>query len=200
MARKRKYKRKSKSKKNNTSIKNMAKGWVNKLAGPVVFWQQLSSKDYEVLNQSDSYRQLDYLNKGKVAVNILVGSLTGQQPFREHYTPTPNGQPRLNPTGFLNKWLALAIGGKAYARIGKQFGLPETASINKIANKVAWGAIAGGTFDPPSPSGRITTYAVSPNVMTQNRATTDRSYAVAQRNRNFVPLDSFNAETGSAFR
>ena len=178
----------------------MAKGWVNKLAGPVVFWQQLSSKDYEVLNQSDSYRQLDYLNKGKVAVNILVGSLTGQRVFPEHYTPTPNGQPRLNPTGFLNKWLALAIGGKAYARIGKQFGLPETASINKIANKVAWGAIAGGTFDPPSPSGRITTYAVSPNVMTQNRATTDRSYAVAQRNRNFVPLDSFNAETGSAFR
>jgi len=200
MARKRKYKRKSKSKKSNTSIKNMAKGWVNKLAGPVVFWQQLSSKDYEVLNQSESYRQLDYLNKGKVAVNILVGSLTGQRVFPEHYTPTPNGQPRLNPTGFLNKWLALAIGGKAYARIGKQFGLPETASINKIANKVAWGAIAGGTFDPPSPSGRTTTYAISPNVVTQNRATTDRSYAVAQSSRNYVPLDSFNAETGSAFR
>ena len=200
MAKKRKYKRKSKSKKNNSSIKSMAKGWVNKLAGPVVFWQQLSSKDYEVLNQSESYRQLDYLNKGKVAVNILVGSLTGQQPFREHYTPTPNGQPRLNPTGFLNKWLALAIGGKAYAKIGKQFGLPETASINKIANKVAWGAIAGGTFDPPSPSGRITTYAVSPNVVTQNRATTDRSYGVAQSSRNFVPLDSFDYSTGSALR
>ena len=199
MARKRKYKRKSKTKKN-TSIKNMAKGWVNKLAGPVVFWQQLSSKDYEVLNQSESYRQLDYLNKGKVAVNILVGSLTGQRVFAEHYTPTPNGQPRINPTGFLNKWLGVAILGKAYSRIGKQFDLPETASVNKIANKVAWGAIAGGTFDPPSPSGRITTYAVSPNVMTQNRATTDRSYAVAQSNRNFVPLDSFNAETGSAFR
>ncbi len=200
MARKRKYKRKSKSKKSNTSIKNMAKGWVNKLAGPVVFWQQLSSKDYEVLNQSDSYRQLDYLNKGKVAVNILVGSLTGQRVFAEHYTPTPNGQPRINPTGFLNKWLGVAILGKAYSRIGKQFDLPETASVNKIANKVAWGAIAGGTFDPPTPSGRITTYAISPNVVTQNRATTDRSYAVARSSRNYVPLDSFNAETGSAFR
>ena len=200
MARKRKYKRKSKSKKNNTSIKNMAKQWVNKLAGPVVFWQQLSSKDYEVLNQSETYRNLDYLNKGKVAVNILVGSLTGQRVFAEHYTPTPNGQPRLNPTGFLNKWLALAIGGKAYARIGKQFDLPETASVNKIANKVDWGAIAGGTFDPPSPSGMVSTYAISPNVVTQNRATTDRSYAVAQRNRQFVPLDSFDYSTGSAFR
>ena len=200
MARKRKYKRKSKSKKSNTSIKNMAKGWVNKLAGPVVFWQQLSSKDYEVLNQSDSYRQLDYLNKGKVAVNILIGSLTGQRVFAEHYTPTPNGQPRINPTGFLNKWLGVAILGKAYSRIGKQFDLPETASVNKIANKVAWGAIAGGTFDPPTPSGRVTTYAISPNVITQNRATTDRSYAVAQRNRQFVPLDSFDYSTGSAFR
>jgi len=200
MARKRKYKRKSKSKKSNTSIKNMAKGWVNKLAGPVVFWQQLSSKDYEVLNQSETYRQLDYLNKGKVAVNILIGSLTGQRVFAEHYTPTPNGQPRINPTGFLNKWLGVAILGKAYSRIGKQFDLPETASVNKIANKVAWGAIAGGTFDPPSPSGRVTTYAISPNVMTQNRATTDRSYAVAQRNRRFVPLDSFDYSTGSAFR
>ena len=200
MARKRKYKRKSKSKKNNTSIKNMAKGWVNKLAGPVVFWQQLSSKDYEVLNQSEAYRNLDYLNKGKVAVNILIGSLTGQRVFAEHYTPTPNGQPRLNPTGFLNKWLALAIGGKAYARIGKQFGLPETASINKIANKVAWGAIAGGTFDPPSPSGRVTTYAISPSVVTQNRATTDRSYAQAQSNTSYLPLDSFDYSTGSALR
>jgi len=200
MARKRKYKRKSKSKKSNTSLKNMAKGWVNKLAGPVVFWQQLSSKDYEVLNQSETYRNLDYLNKGKVAVNILVGSLTGQRVFPEHYTPTPNGQPRINPTGFLNKWLALAIGGKAYAKIGKQFGLPETASINKISNKVAWGAIAGGTFDPPSPSGRVTTYAISPNVMTQNMATTDRSYAVAQRNRQYIPLDSFDYSTGSALR
>jgi len=199
MAKKRKYKGKSKTKKN-TSIKNMAKGWVNKLAGPVVFWQQLSSKDYEVLNQSETYRQLDYLNKGKVAVNILVGSLTGQRVFAEHYTPTPNGQPRINPTGFLNKWLGVAILGKAYSRIGKQFDLPETASVNKIANKVAWGAIAGGTFDPPSPSGRVTTYAISPNVMTQNRATTDRSYAVAQRNRRFVPLDSFDYSTGSAFR
>ena len=200
MARKRKYKRKSKSKKNNTSLKNMAKGWVNKLAGPVVFWQQLSSKDYEVLNQSETYRNLDYLNKGKVAVNILVGSLTGQRVFAEHYTPTPNGQPRINPTGFLNKWLGVAILGKAYSRIGKQFDLPETASVNKIANKVAWGAIAGGTFDPPSPSGRVTTYAISPNVATQNismRRTLNRR---AESNVGYVPLDSFDYSTGSAFR
>ena len=199
MARKRKYKRKSKTKKN-TSIKNMAKDWVNKLAGPVVFWQQLSSKDYEVLNQSESYRQLDYMNKGKVAVNILVGSLTGQRVFAEHYTPTPNGQPRINPTGFLNKWLGVAILGKAYSRIGKQFGLPETASINKIANKVAWGAIAGGTFDPPSPAGRVSTYNILPNVATQNIAMRRTLNRRAESNVGYVPLDSFDYSTGSAFR
>ena len=200
MARKRKYKRKSKSKKNNTSIKNMAKDWVNKLAGPVVFWQQLSSKDYEVLNQSESYRQLDYMNKGKVAVNILVGSLTGQRVFAEHYTPTPNGQPRINPTGFLNKWLGVAILGKAYSRIGKQFGLPETASVNKISNKVAWGAIAGGTFDPPSPAGRVSTYNILPNVATQNIAMRRTLNRRAESNVGYVPLDSFDYSTGSAFR
>ena len=200
MARKRKYKRKSKSKKSNTSIKNMAKDWVNKLAGPVVFWQQLSSKDYEVLNQSESYRQLDYMNKGKVAVNILVGSLTGQRVFAEHYTPTPNGQPRINPTGFLNKWLGVAILGKAYSRIGKQFGLPETASVNKISNKVAWGAIAGGTFDPPSPAGRVSTYNILPNVATQNIALRRTLNRRAESNVGYVPLDSFDYSTGSAFR
>jgi len=200
MARKRKYKRKSKSKKSNTSIKNMAKDWVNKLAGPVVFWQQLSSKDYEVLNQSESYRQLDYMNKGKVAVNILVGSLTGQRVFAEHYTPTPNGQPRINPTGFLNKWLGVAILGKAYSRIGKQFGLPETASVNKISNKVAWGAIAGGTFDPPSPAGRVSTYNILPNVATQNIAMRRTLNRRAESNVGYVPLDSFDYSTGSAFR
>jgi len=199
MARKRKYKRKSKTKKN-TSIKNMAKDWVNKLAGPVVFWQQLSSKDYEVLNQSESYRQLDYMNKGKVAVNILVGSLTGQRVFAEHYTPTPNGQPRINPTGFLNKWLGVAILGKAYSRIGKQFGLPETASVNKISNKVAWGAIAGGTFDPPSPAGRVSTYNILPNVATQNIAMRRTLNRRAESNVGYVPLDSFDYSTGSAFR
>ena len=200
MARKKKYKKRKSKTKKNTSIKNMAKDWVNKLAGPVVFWQQLSSKDYEVLNQSESYRQLDYLNKGKVAVNILVGSLTGQRVFAEHYTPTPNGQPRINPTGFLNKWLGVAILGKAYSRIGKQFGLPETASVNKISNKVAWGAIAGGTFDPPSPAGRVSTYNILPNVATQNIAMRRTLNRRAESNVGYVPLDSFDYSTGSAFR
>ena len=178
----------------------MAKQWVNKLAGPVVFWQQLSSKDYEVLNQSESYRNFDYLNKGKVAVNILVGALTGQRVFGEHYTPTPNGQPRINPTGFLNKWLGVAILGKAYSRIGKQFDLPETASVNKIANKVAWGAIAGGTFDPPTPGGVVSTYAISPNVSTQNISMRRNLNRQFEGTVGYVSPDSFDPSTGSALR
>tara|TARA_R100001086_G_scaffold237052_1_gene160887 strand:+ start:62 stop:661 length:600 start_codon:yes stop_codon:yes gene_type:complete len=199
MARKRGRKRKSKPKKN-SSIKNMAKGWVNKLAGPVVFWQQLSAKDYEVLNQSADYRSLDYLNKGKVAVNILIGALTGQRVFPEHYTPTPNGQPRINPTGFLNKWLGVAVLGKAYSRIGKQFGLPETASVNKISNKVAWGAIAGGIFDPPTSGGRVSTYNVLPNVSTQNISMRRNLNRQFESTVGYVSPDSFDPSTGSAFR
>jgi len=199
MARKRGRKRKSKPKKN-SSLKNMAKQWVNKLAGPVVFWQQLSAKDYEELNKSEAYRSLDYLNKGKVAVNILIGALTGQRVFAEHYTPTPNGQPRINPTGFLNKWLGVAILGKAYSRIGKQFDLPETASVNKIANKVAWGAIAGGTFDPPTAGGRVSTYNILPNVSTQNISMRRNLNRQLEGTVGYVPPDSFDPSTGSAFR
>lgn len=178
----------------------MAKSWVNKLASPIVFWQQLSSKDYEELNKSETYRNLDYLNKGKVAVNILVGALTGQRVFAEHYTPTPNGQPRINPMGWLNKWLGVAVLGKAYERVGKGFGLPETASVGKIANKVAWGAIAGGIFDPPTPGGVVSTYAISPSVSTQNismRRDLNRRFEGAV---GYVPPDSFDPSTGSAFR
>ena len=70
MVRKTKRKRKSKSKKSNTSIKNMAKGWVNKLAGPVVFWQQLTWKDYSILNADQNYRNADIVTKLKVASNL----------------------------------------------------------------------------------------------------------------------------------
>ena len=199
MARKRGRKRKSKAKKN-SSIKSMAKSWVNKLASPVVFWQQLSSKDYEELNKSEAYRSLDYLNKGKVAVNILVGALTGQRVFAEHYTPTPNGQPRINPMGWLNKWLGVAVLGKAYERVGKGFGLPETASVGKIANKVAWGAIAGGIFDPPTPGGVVSTYAVSPNVSTQNISMRRNLNRQFEGTVGYVSPDSFDPSTGSAFR
>lgn len=199
MARKRGRKRKSKAKKN-SSIKSMAKSWVNKLASPVVFWQQLSSKDYEELNKQESYRNLDYLNKGKVAVNILVGALTGQRVFAEHYTPTPNGQPRINPMGWLNKWLGVAVLGKAYERVGKGFGLPETASVGKIANKVAWGAIAGGIFDPPTPGGVVSTYAISPSVSTQNISMRRNLNRQFEGTVGYVSPDSFDPSTGSAFR
>ena len=199
MARKRGRKRKSKAKKN-SSIKSMAKSWVNKLASPVVFWQQLSSKDYEELNKSEAYRSLDYLNKGKVAVNILVGALTGQRVFAEHYTPTPNGQPRINPMGWLNKWLGVAVLGKAYERVGKGFGLPETASVGKIANKVAWGAIAGGIFDPPTPGGVVSTYAITPSVSTQNISMRRNLNRQFESTVGYVSPDSFDPSTGSAFR
>ena len=79
-------------------------------------------------------------------------------------------------------------------------GLPEQAAIGRIGTKIIYGGAVGGFFDPPSPRGRVSTYAVTPNVMVQNRATTDRSYGVARRNRGFVPLDSFDYSTGSAFR
>ena len=199
MARKTRRRRKNKTSKNK-SIKSMVRQAANKLAAPVAFWSQLSQKDYEVLNASPQYHALDYIGKLKVAANILTGSLTGKVAFTDQYNPSPNGSPRINPAGIVNKWVGIGLAGKIYSLVGKQMGLPEQAAIGRIGTKIIYGGAVGGFFDPPSGGGRVSTYAVTPNVMVQNRATTDRSYGVARRNRGFVPLDSFDYSTGSAFR
>tara|TARA_B100000949_G_scaffold182032_1_gene163268 strand:- start:171 stop:770 length:600 start_codon:yes stop_codon:yes gene_type:complete len=198
MAKKRR-RRKNKNGKHK-SIKSMIRQVVNKGSAPLAFWQQLSEKDYQVLNATTEYRSLDYLGKLKVASNILTGSLTGRVLFSDQYNPSPSGQPRINPAGIINKWTGIGVAGKIYGVIGKSMKLPESATIDRIGSKLIFGGGIGGFFDPPSAQGRISTYAVTPNVMVQNRSQTDRSYAVARRNRGFVPLDSFDYSTGSAFR
>ena len=188
------------AKKRRGSVKSMVRKAADKLAAPVAFWSQLSQKDYEVLNASPQYHALDYLGKLKVAANILTGSLTGKVAFSDQYNPSPNGSPRINPAGVINKWTGIGLAGKIYSMVGKQMGLPEQAAIGRIGTKIIYGGAVGGFFDPPSSQGRITTYAVTPNVMVQNRATTQRRNQQFRRNLNYVPPDSFDYSTGSAFR
>jgi len=189
------------ARKRKKSIKSMLRKVVDKGAAPLAFWQQLSEKDYQVLNADGNYASLDYLGKLKVAANILTGSLTGRVAFSDQYNPSPGGQPRINPAGVINKWTGIGVAAKIYGKIGKSMKLPEAASIDRIGSKVIFGGAIGGFFDPPgNPGGYVSTANVTPNVMVQNRAQTDRAYAVAQRNRSFVPLDSFDPSTGSAFR
>ena len=184
-------KRKRRSRKNKTRSKDSIKSWIRKgintVAGPVAFWNQLSEKDYQVLNATPEYRALDYMGKAKVAVNIITGSMTGRVLFSDQYNPSPNGNPRINPAGIINKWTPVWLIGKIYGKVGKSMKLPEYASINKISNKILFGSVIGGFFDPPSAQGRISTYAVSPSVTTQNRATTTRSIAQFNRNLGYDP-------------
>jgi hypothetical protein len=184
-------KRKRRSRKNKTRSKDSIKSWIRKgintVAGPVAFWNQLSEKDYQVLNATPEYRALDYMGKAKVAVNIITGSMTGRVLFSDQYNPSPNGNPRINPAGVINKWTPVWLIGKIYGKVGKSMKLPEYASINKISNKILFGSVIGGFFDPPSAQGRISTYAVSPSVTTQNRATTTRSIAQFNRNLSYDP-------------
>jgi len=100
MAKKRGRKRKAK-KNGSKSIKSMVRQIVSKGSAPLAFWQQLSEKDYQVLNADGNYRALDYLGKLKVASNILTGSLTGRVLFSDQYNPQPGGQPRINPAGII---------------------------------------------------------------------------------------------------
>ena len=200
MARKRSRRRKAK-RSGSKSIKSMLRQAVNKGAAPLAFWQQLSEKDYQVLNADGNYAALDYLGKLKVAANILTGSLTGRVAFSDQYNPSPSGQPRINPAGVINKWTGIGIAGKIYSLVGKQMGLPEQAAIGRIGTKIIYGGAVGGFFDPPgNPGGYVSTANVTPNIMVQNRAQTNRSFAQAQSNRSYVPLDSFDSSTGSAFR
>ena len=188
------------AKKRRGSVKSMVRKAADKLAAPVAFWSQLSQKDYEVLNASPQYHALDYIGKLKVAANILTGSLTGKVAFSDQYNPSPNGSPRINPAGVINKWTGIGLAGKIYSMVGKQMGLPEQAAIGRIGTKIIYGGAVGGFFDPPSAQGRVSTYAVTPSVMVQNRATTQRRHSQFRRNLNYVPPDSFDYSTGSAFR
>ena len=200
MARKRSRRRKAK-RSGSKSIKSMIRQIVNKGSAPLAFWQQLSEKDYQVLNADGNYAALDYLGKLKVAANILTGSLTGRVAFPDQYNPSPSGQPRINPAGVINKWTGIGVAAKLYGKIGKSMKLPEAATIDRVGNKVIFGGAIGGFFDPPgNPGGYVSTANVTPNVMVQNRAQTDRAYATAQRNRGFVPSGGFDSSTGSAFR
>ena len=200
MARKRR-RRSSKKRNGSKSIKSMVRQIVNKGSAPLAFWQQLSEKDYQVLNADGNYRALDYLGKLKVASNILTGSLTGRVLFSDQYNPQPGGQPRINPAGIINKWVGIGVAGKLYGKIGKSMKLPEASMIDRVGSKLIFGGAVGGFFDPPGNNGgRVSTANVTPNVMVQNRSQTNRAFAVAQRNRSFVPVDSFDYSTGSAFR
>ena len=184
-------KRKRRSRKNKTKSSDSIKSWIRKgintVAGPVAFWNQLSEKDYEVLNATPEYQSADYITKAKIALNIITGSMSGRVIFGDQYNPSPNGNPRINPAGVVNKWTPVWIAGKIYGKVGKSMKLPEYRAINKIANKIAFGSVIGGFFDPPSAKGRISTYAVSPSVTTQNRAQTTRSFANFQRNLGYDP-------------
>ena len=200
MARKRR-RRSSKKRNGSKSIKSMVRQIVSKGSAPLAFWQQLSEKDYQVLNADGNYRALDYLGKLKVAANILTGSITGRVAFGDQYNPSPSGQPRINPAGVINKWVGMGVLGKLYGKIGKSMKLPEAAMIDRVGSKFIFGGAIGGFFDPPgNPGGYVSTANVTPNVMVQNRSQTNRAFATAQRNRSYVPLDSFDSSTGSAFR
>ena len=190
MARKRR-RRSRKSKSRNTSLKGMVRKFVAKATAPVVFWQQLTSKDYSILNADAGYRDADIVTKLKVAVNLLTAPLSGQVIFKDQYNPTPNGQPRLNPGGVLNKWVGVAVAGKIYGAVGKSMKLPESAYIDKLSNKIAYSGIVGGFFDNPphqqSGSGYSTAH-VTP-VTQQNIAVTRRS-----------AMQTFDLSTQGAFR
>ena len=189
MARKRRRSRKNKTK--GSTMTSKVTSIVNKLASPVAFWTQLTSKDYQILNADQNYRNLPNLEKAKVAVNILTGSITGHVFFPGHYNPSSNGEPRINPAGVINKTVGIGVMGKLYGAVGKQFKLPHYASINKIAKKVVYGGAVGGFFDPPS---------ANPHQQSSRSYSTAHVTPVITQNRAVTGMQSYDLSTQGAFR
>ena len=166
----------------------MIRKFVTKATAPAVFWQQLTSKDYTILNADPQYRNADIVTKLKVAANLLTAPLSGQVIFKDQYNPTPNGQPRLNPGGVLNKWVGVAIAGKIYGAVGKTMKLPESSYIDKLSNKIAYSGLVGGFFDNP------------PQQQSGSSYSTARLTPVISRNRAVTSMNVYDPSIRGAFR
>ena len=58
----------------------MVRKFVNKATAPVVFWQQLTSKDYSILNADQNYRNADIVTKLKDLQKLYnEGALTKEE-------------------------------------------------------------------------------------------------------------------------
>ena len=174
MAKKRRRSRKNKNNSKSTGVK--VYDTVSKLAPWYTFFSQLTSKDYEALQQqAPEYRNADLQTKAKVFVNMVGGRLAGFTPFKgDHVFGTDDIKFTINPGGVVNKFSGVSLAGLLYSRLPMKF-LPEKARVGSLAKKTLTASILGGLFDAP-PAGQANTQVSTPRVnyggspvITQNR-------------------------------
>ena len=118
------------------------------LASPVAFIEQISERHRQTLGTA--YTNAPIGQKLKILSNIVVGSTTGMNPFKDEYQ-APLSQ--LKISNIFNKWTSAGIAMIGYGIIAKQANkalgsnmLPAISPVKSIGKQLVIGGALGGIF------------------------------------------------------
>ena len=118
------------------------------LAAPVAFIEQISAKHRQTLGTA--YTAAPLGQKMKILSNIITGSTTGLNLFKDEYQ-APLSQ--LKISNIFNKWTSAGIAMMGYSVIAKTankslgISLPATSPVKSIGKQLIVGGALGGLFD-----------------------------------------------------
>ncbi len=161
---------------------------VKSVAPFLAFGNQITSKDYEVVNQQPSYKNESIATKAKIFTNIVAGRMTGITPFKNGNLYGSETTPfTINPNGLINKWTGLGVAGLIYKNLPiKQ--LPQKSKVGTIAKGLLLGGGVGGLFDAPeSMSIGSPSMTSSPQVLGRNMTVIQQNRKVTQETGRFSP-------------
>ena len=122
------------------------------IAAPVAFIEQISAKHRQTLGTA--YTQAPIGQKLKILSNIVTGSTTGMNFFKDEFQ-APLSQ--LKISNIFNKWTSAGLGMIGYSIIAKQANkalgsniLPAQSPIKSIGKQLLIGGGIGGLFDDKS--------------------------------------------------
>jgi len=141
------------------------------LAAPISFVEQISSHWRQQLGTN--YSQAPMGQKAKILTNIVLGSTTGMNPFKEEFQ-VPIAQ--LKVANIWNKWSQAGLGMVGYAIIAKQANkalgsniLPAISPVKQIGKQLIVGGSLGGLLsnNPSTNNGNGGTANIQANTMSQ---------------------------------
>lgn len=103
----------------------------------------VTSEDIDVAIEQGVWNTRTTEAKARYILHNLLSRTTGYSPFEAEEGVGPGFT--INPAGFLNKGLAIAVGAYLY----KEFGLPYANTVDKLFKPLGTGMAIGGVFDPP---------------------------------------------------
>ena len=127
------------------------------LAAPVAFIEQISAKHRQTLGTA--YSQAPMGQKLKILTNIVTGSTTGLNLFKDEFQ-APLSQ--LKISNIFNKWTTAGVGMIGYGIIAKSANkalgsniMPAISPIKSIGKQLVIGGALGGLFDDKPTSGTV---------------------------------------------